>query len=232
MTNIRRITTDSVLQKLGAIHTPPRTFLHWDTPFHLLMATILSAQCTDKMVNRLSPKLFEKYRTPEDLAHAKIEELQRDIHSCGHFRVKAKYLKSASAMLLEKFVGEVPGTMEELLMLPGVGRKTAAVILYAVFKKNDGIAVDTHVFRVARRLGLSKGKTQARIERDLMEQTPRAQWGRLHTLLIVHGRTICTARNRKCSTCMFREECPSSLVRSKKDLAHDARTKIPRKTRR
>ncbi|MBI3816728.1 endonuclease III, partial [Candidatus Peregrinibacteria bacterium] len=185
------------------------------------MATILSAQCTDKMVNRLSPKLFEKYRTPEDLAHAKIEELQRDIHSCGHFRVKAKYLKTASAMLIEKFNGKVPETMEELLTLPGVGRKTAAVILYAVFKKNDGIAVDTHVFRVARRLGLSNGKTQASIERDLMEQTPRAQWGKLHTLLIMHGRTICTARNRKCGTCMFCEECPSSWVRRKKDLANE-----------
>jgi endonuclease-3 len=209
----------TILKKLGAVHQPPRTFLDWDTPFHLLMATILSAQCTDKRVNIVTKTLFPKYKTPKDVLQVSVAELERDIHSCGHYRNKTKSLRESSQILLEDFGGEVPQTMEELLTLRGVGRKTASVILYAAFKQNAGVAVDTHVWRVSKRLGLSTAKTQDKIELDLMEQTPRDTWGTLHTLLIMHGRDVCTARNRKCEVCVFAKECPSSVVRGRGDFA-------------
>lgn len=218
---IRGLTTNEVLKDLGKLYKPPRTFLNWDTPFHLLMATVLSAQCTDKMVNKISPGLFQKYRGPTDVLQVSTEELERDIHSCGHYHNKAKYLKAASALVLKNFKGEVPSTMQELLTLPGVGRKTAAVILYAAFGMNEGLAVDTHVMRVSRRLGLTKSKYQDRIELDLMHSAAQSQWGTLHTLLIMHGRGMCTARNRKCPECVFKHRCPSSLVLGRPDLAKE-----------
>lgn len=209
----------TVLRKLRALYDPPRTFLDFDTPFHLLVATILSAQCTDKMVNSITPRLFAKYRSPKDFLRMSIAEIQRDIHSCGHYRNKAKYLQSMSRMLIERYGGAVPQTMEQLLELPGVGRKTATVVLYAAFGQEQGIAVDTHVWRVSKRLGLTTANSQDAIERDLLRQTPRDKWGLLHTLLISHGRTICTARNRQCQTCPFAKECPSSVVMYRPDLA-------------
>lgn len=215
----RAVSIPIVLEKLRKLYTPPRTFLNFDTPFHLLIATILSAQCTDKMINSITPRLFAKYVGPEDCLRVSDEELQTDIHSCGHFRNKAKHIKGTCRMLLEHFRGEVPDTMEELLQLPGVGRKTATVVLYAAFGQEQGIAVDTHVWRVSKRLGLTTAKTQDKIEKDLLAQTPRAQWGELHTLLISHGRAVCTARNRTCEACPFVQECPSSLVMKRGDQA-------------
>lgn len=216
---MKGVPISTVLLKLEKTYNPPRTFLDWSKPFELLVATILSAQCTDKRVNIVTKTLFLKYRSPRDYLQVSPEELQEDIHSCGHFRVKARYLQKSMRLLLEKHHGKLPDTMEELLAFPGVGRKTAAVLLYAIFAKNEGLAVDTHVWRVSKRLGLTKGRTQARIELDLMRQTPRPKWGRLHTLLIIHGRMICIARNRKCEQCVFRKECPSSLVMGRPDCA-------------
>ena len=218
---MKKVPVPIALKELRKLYKPTRTFLNFDTPFHLLVATILSAQCTDKRVNMITPALFKKYPGPKDFLKAPIEEIQKDIHSCGHFRNKSKYLKAIAGILLEKHEGEVPQTMDELIALPGVGRKTATVVLYAAFKKQEGIAVDTHVWRVSKRLGLSKANYQDKIELDLIKQTPRENWGELHTLLISHGRAVCTALNRKCDQCPFQKECPSSLVKGRKDLAKE-----------
>ena len=213
------VSAATVLRKLGKEYAPPRTFLDHDTTFHLLVATILSAQCTDVRVNIVTKTLFKKYRGPKDFVATPLEVIQKDIYSCGHYRNKARFLQESGRMILEEFKGEVPGTMEELLRLPGVGRKTATVILYAAFRKEEGIAVDTHVWRVSKRLGLTKANTQSRIELDLMKQTPREEWGKLHVLLISHGRKVCVARNRLCEACVFQRECPSSKVLGRPDLA-------------
>jgi len=213
------LSTDIVIEQLSKLYKPPRTFLDFDTPFHLLIATILSAQCTDKRVNMVTPGLFKKYPRPEDILRVSEEELQHDIHSCGHYRNKANYIKMTAQIILEKFGGNVPETMEELLTLPGVGRKTATVVLYAAFQQEAGIAVDTHVWRVSKRLGLAKANSQDKIELDLIKQTPRHQWGLLHTLLISHGRAVCTALRRQCDVCPFQKDCPSSLVMERKDQA-------------
>ena len=208
-----------VLRKLEKLYDPPKTFLHFRTSFDLLIVTILSAQCTDKRVNEVSKTLYKKYRKPEEYVKVLRSELERDVHSCGTYRMKAKFIQELSHILLQKHGGKVPDTMEELTALPGVGRKTAAIILSVIFGKHEGIGVDTHVLRVSKRLGLTKEKTQDKIERDLMWQTPRKEWGRVNTLLISHGRAICTARNRQCEKCVFQKECPSSLVKGRSDLA-------------
>ncbi len=218
---MKPVSTSTVLHKLGKLYTPPRTFLDWTTPFELLLATILSAQCTDARVNIVTKTLFLKYKHPRDIVAVTVRELEGDIRSCGYYHTKARYLHASCRMILEKFGGEVPDTMGKLLQLPGVGRKTATVILYAVFGKQEGIAVDTHVWRVSKRLGLSKANTQDKIELDLMNQTARKNWGRLHTLLIMHGRNTCIARSRKCDQCVFKKECPSSLTQNRPDLAKE-----------
>lgn len=207
------------MQELKKLYHPPRSFLHWNTPFELLVATVLSAQCTDERVNTVTKTLFSTYSRPQDFLDLPRKELEFLIHSCGTFRVKAKYVHEISRKLVEQFGGEVPGTMEELLRLPGVGRKTAAIILYAAFGKVEGIAVDTHVFRLARRLQLSRGRTAEQVERDLMRQFPQKEWGKINALFISHGRAVCTARNRKCEKCVFRKRCPSSTVMGRRDLA-------------
>lgn len=207
-----------VLRKLRGLYDPPKSFLQWETPFELLIATVLSARCTDAHVNTVTPKLFQKYRTPADYLAVRSAELERDIHSCGTFRMKTKNIRGLCGRLLTEFGGEVPQSMEELISLPGVGRKTAAIVLYAAFGKNMGIAVDTHVQRVSLRLGLTRQRTPEKIELDLMGQTPKKQWGVLNTLMISHGRAVCTGRVRKCGQCVFRQECPSSLLFGRKDL--------------
>lgn len=206
-----------VLRALKRLYDPPRSFLTWETPLDLLVATILSAQCTDARVNTITLKLFSLCRTPEEYLRLSRKRLETLIHSCGTFRNKAKFIHGLCRILIDRFDGEVPHTMDDLVSLPGVGRKTAAIILYAVFHRNEGIAVDTHVFRVTRRLGLSRGKTPERVEKDLMKKFPQKEWGLLNTLMISHGRAVCTARNRQCAKCAFRKECPSSLVMKKKD---------------
>jgi len=210
---------NDVLRSLKRLYHPPKSFLHWKTPLDLLIATILSARCTDAQVNRVTPELFRRCRTADDYLHLSRSELELLIHSCGTFRSKAKYIHLLSAKLKKDHGGAVPRTMEELTALPGVGRKTACIVLYGAFGKNEGISVDTHVFRVARRLGLSRGKTPERVERDLMRLFPRSEWGRINALFISHGRAVCTAINRKCGACVFRRKCPSSLVTGKRDCA-------------
>jgi endonuclease-3 len=178
------------------------------SPLQYLIATILSAQSTDVQVNKVTSELFKKYRTLQDFVSADSEQLQQDIFQVGYYRQKTKYLQGACRLILEEFNGKVPRTMAELTRLPGVGRKTANIVLHRAFGVIDGIAVDTHVFRIARRLGLSDGKTPNQVELDLMEILPRSQWGRVNQLFIAHGRTRCTARNPKCNTCPLNVLCP------------------------
>ncbi len=215
------LTASAVLRALEKIHEPPRTFLRWRTPLDLLVATILSAQCTDVRVNIVTKTLYKKYQTPEDYVTVPRKELEEDIHSCGTYRNKAKFLQEMSARLISHHRGEVPQTMEELTALAGVGRKTASIILWACFGKNEGIAVDTHVIRVTQRLGLTRHKDPKRIELDLLEALPRKKWGEFTTQIITHGRAVCTARKRQCEKCIFQKECPSSMVIGRGDLAKD-----------
>lgn len=217
-----------VLADLKRLYAPPKTFLEFRTPLDLLVAVILSAQCTDAMVNRITKEtLYPKYKTPEDYLGVPRPELEQDIRRSGHYRAKAAYIQETCAMLLEKHGGKVPETMEELTALRGVGRKTASVVLSAAFGKNEGIAVDTHVQRLAQRLGLTAHSDPKKIELDLMEAAPRKRWRDVTVLLISHGRAICTARNRKCGACVFKDRCPSSLVLGKADLAKPKKAKKP-----
>ena len=218
---MKKLTALGIFRTLEKLHKPPRTFLHWRTPLDLLVATILSAQCTDARVNIVIKTLYKKYQTPEDYVRASRQELEEDIHSCGTYRNKARFIQQMCEWLISHHGGEVPQTMEELTALQGVGRKTASIILWACFGKNEGIAVDTHVLRVSRRLGLTRHKDPKRVELDLIEQLPRKKWGEFTTLIISHGRAICTARNRRCGECPFNKKCPSSLLLAKKDLAKD-----------
>lgn len=176
--------------------------LDWTNPLELLVATILSAQCTDKRVNIVTKSLFKKYKTPQDYVSVPQSELEKDIHSCGTYRMKAKAIQSACRTLIRDFGGTVPRTMSEMLTLRGVGRKTAAVVLSTAYGVHEGVAVDTHVTRVARRLGLTKSTTQSGIEKDLMKKFPRKDWAKISHLLIAHGRTACTARMKCDGRCL------------------------------
>lgn len=208
----------SILNTLRNMYDPPRTFLAYRTPLDLLVATILSAQCTDARVNAVTSKaLYPKYTTASDYASVSQEELEKDIQSCGTFRNKARFIRGMAALLLQRHGGEVPQTMKELTALPGVGRKTASIILWSCFGKNEGIAVDTHVMRLARRLGLSRAKTPQKIELDLLSALPKEEWGYFTTLIISHARAVCPARKRKCEACVFQKECPSSAVMGRED---------------
>ena len=214
----------TVLTKLGKLYTPPKTFLHYRTPLDLLVAVILSAQCTDARVNIVTKTvLYPKYKKAEDYVRVPRVELEKDVFTCGTYRMKSKHIQEMCRILLEKHGGKVPQTMAELTALPGVGRKTASVILSAIFNINEGIAVDTHVQRLAQRLGLSTHHDPTKIELDLMEQAPRKRWRDVTVLLISHGRAVCTARNRQCGACEFKKECPSSLVMGRMDLAKPKR---------
>lgn len=214
-----KLTVPIVIRKLEKLYDPPKSFLKWRTPLDLLIVTILSAQCTDARVNMVSPRLLRKYNKPKDYLRVKLSELEKDIHSCGTYKNKAKYIRAVCTILIEQHGSKVPSTMAELITLPGVGRKTAAIVLYAAFGKIEGIPVDTHVLRLSRRLGITQQKTQDKIEKDLMAQTPRKDWGRIGPLLISHARAVCTARNRKCEQCVFEKECPSSKVMGRGDVA-------------
>jgi len=201
-----------VLRKLEELYNPPTSFLDWKTPLDLTVATILSAQCTDARVNIVTKTLFRRCRTPQDYLSLSRGELEKLVHSCGTFRNKARFIQELCALLLERHGGRIPATMKELTALPGIGKKTAAIILYAAFGKQEGIAVDTHVMRLSQRLGLTKQKYPDKIALELEKQTPRSKWGRLNTLMISHGRAICTARQPKCEKCVFCHICPSSRL--------------------
>ena len=184
--------------------------LKYRDPFQLLVAVILSAQCTDKRVNEITPRLFSRFPGPREMADADVKEIEEIIRSAGFFRNKAKNIKAASCMIVEKFGGRVPDNMDDLLKLPGVARKTANVVLYNAFGINEGIAVDTHVKRLAKRLGLTNETDPVKIEKDLMKKIPRDLWGRITYLLIDHGRKVCKAQRPDCRHCILEDLCPSA----------------------
>ncbi len=186
--------------------------LDYSNPMELLVATILSAQCTDKKVNEVTKTIFKKYRTPEDYLNVPQEELEKDIYSTGFYRNKAKNIKELSKILVKDFSSKVPDTMEDLLKLPGVARKTANIVLSGAFGKIEGIAVDTHVKRVSARLGLTSNKDPEKIEKDLMKIVPRHEWDIFAFLLINHGRNICVAKKPLCEKCVLNKICPSAFT--------------------
>ena len=195
---------------MKAEYPDARTELDWSNPLELLVATILSAQTTDVQVNRVTESLFAKYRTAEDYADSNPEELEEDIRPTGFYRNKARSLRGMANALVEKHAGEVPRTMSELVALPGVGRKTANVVLGNAFGTNEGIVVDTHVRRVSGRLGLTEGSDPVNIEQELMEVVPEEDRTIFSHLLILHGRRTCKARKPDCPNCILNDICPSA----------------------
>jgi endonuclease-3 len=201
-----------IMELLEKEHGDAEIALHYRNPLELLVATILSAQATDEQINALTPKLFQKYTTAEDYANADLAELEQDIRSSGFYRNKAKNLKNTGKMLVEKYNSQVPKTMEELVELPGVARKTANIVLFNAYGVIAGVAVDTHVRRLAQRLGLTENKNQDKIEKDLMNIVPKDKWMRLTDLLIFHGRRVCDARKPSCDACVLNKLCPSAFT--------------------
>lgn len=201
-----------ILRRLHEEYPDAECALVHRNPYELLVATILSAQCTDERVNRVTPALFERYPAPEDMAAARQEDVEELIHSTGFFRNKSKNLIGMATAVTEQHGGEIPSTMDELTALPGVGRKTANVVLGNAFDTNVGVVVDTHVRRVSQRLGFTRQKTPEKIEKDLMAIIPRDEWTDLSHLLIFHGRQVCVARKPKCEVCVLSDLCPSSRV--------------------
>lgn len=200
-----------ILTALGAAYPNARTELHFHSPFELLLATMVSAQTTDRQVNKVTPALFSHYPTPEALAAADPEHVAQLIMEVGLHRTKARHLVATAKVLVESFHGKVPQTLAELLTLPGVGRKTAKVVLANAFDQ-PALAVDTHVFRVARRLGLTSGKTPQQVEKELEATIPADQWISAHHQLIQHGRRVCKAKHPLCEKCSLRDNCPSATV--------------------
>jgi len=203
--------TEEIIGSLEKIYPDPETELIFETPHQMLVATILSAQATDKRVNLVTEDLFKKYRSVEDFAKADWAELDSDIGSINFHRNKAKNIIGASREIMERYGGKVPSSMEELITLPGVARKTANVVLFEAFHKNEGIAVDTHVIRLSGRLGMTVETDPKKIEADLMAETPQKDWGKLSDLLILHGRRVCTARKPRCAECILNKICPSAF---------------------
>lgn len=206
---------EKIIAILKRAYPDAKIALHFGDNFQLLVAVILSAQCTDERVNKVTPALFKRFPGVEDFAECKLEELEKHIYSTGFYKNKAKSIQGAARAIVEKFESRVPDSMNELLTLPGVARKTANVVLYTAFGKNEGIVVDTHVARVAGRLGLvdmklSKAKNAVAIERELMKKVPKKDWGIFPHLLILHGRQICVARRPKCKICPLNKICPSA----------------------
>ena len=208
----RRERAAAIAPRLAEAYPALEISLDWETPLELVVATILSAQCTDERVNQVTPALFGRYRTARDYAEAEREELEELIRSTGFFRNKARNIQGMGRTVAEEFGGEVPDTMEDLLTLPGVARKTANVVLTNGFGKVEGIVVDTHVKRVSRRLGLTGETSPDKIERDLMCVLPEGQWHPFPWRLILHGRAICDARSPRCDDCMLSDLCPSAFT--------------------
>ena len=202
-----------ILERLKQLYPGAICSLHWRNPFELLVATMLSAQCTDERVNLVTPALFKRFPTARALADSTAEEVERYVRSTGFYRNKARNIVASARLLLERHGGAVPHSMEELLQLPGVARKTASVVLAWAFGINAGVTVDTHVRRLSQRLGLSSGNTPGKIEPDLMVLVPRSEWHQLSIQLIFHGRAICTARRAHCEHCGLADLCPSHPLR-------------------
>jgi endonuclease-3 len=205
------------LERIGEIITilrqsypRSRTALRFESPLQILVATILSAQCTDEKVNQITPGLFRKYPTPSDFASADSKVLEQEIRPTGFFRNKTKSIIGASKKIVEDFGGKVPDSMEDLISLPGVARKTANIVLSSAFQKAEGIAVDTHVRRLSQRLGLSKEQDPDKIERDLMKIVPKEDWLDFNYMLVNHGRIVCPSRKPRCPGCQLKRFCPSA----------------------
>jgi endonuclease-3 len=201
-----------ILKRLKKEYPEPKTALNFSSPFELLVATVLSAQATDVLVNKVTEKIFKKYKTMKDYADVPLEELQEDVSSINFYKNKAKNIQATTKTIIEKFNGKVPKTMDELVTLPGVARKTANIVLSNAYRINEGIAVDTHVKRLAQRLGLTKNEDPAKIEKDLMEMTPKKEWGNLSYLLIFHGRKVCQAKKPNHKECVIYDICPSRNI--------------------
>lgn len=199
-----------IYRRLLKMYPNAKTALNHKNAWELLVASILSAQCTDKRVNKVTPHLFKRYPEIKDFAEADLNELQKLIYSTGFYRNKAKNIIGAAKKILKDFNGKVPDNMKELITLPGVARKTANVILSSWFKKNEGVVVDTHVKRISRRLGLTDNKTPEKIEKDLMKLYERKKWGPLSYMIVDHGRALCKAPTPKCIKCDLKDICPSA----------------------
>ncbi len=218
----------SILVRLKRLYPDATCSLTYSTPVQLLVATILSAQCTDERVNKVTPLLFGQFPDAARLASATIEELETLVHSTGFYRNKAKNIKAATQMIVTEFGGKVPQTMEELLQLPGVARKTANVVMAHAFGINAGVTVDTHVNRLSQRLGLTKHEDATRIERDLMKLLPQADWENWSIRLIYHGRAVCRARNPACEQCELADLCPTAPSLSPQNANIDAISSVIR----
>jgi endonuclease-3 len=209
-----KLRTRKIIRLLKRAYPEAKCSLNHSNAFELLIATILSAQCTDARVNVVTQDLFRKYRKPEDYLKVSEKELQQDIRTTGFFRNKTKSIQGTSKALAEQYRGKVPQTMDQLLELPGVARKTANVVLGNAFGINSGVVVDTHVTRLSRRLGLTAQKTAEKIELDLIAIVPKKDWVIFSHLLIAHGRAICKARNPRCAECVVERLCPSSYLKT------------------
>ncbi len=214
-TRSKRVPVEQILTTLHSLYPDAHCELNFTSPFELLLATILSAQCTDKRVNEITAPLFAKYNKAEDYLHLTQVEMEEYIKGLGLYKNKSKNILETCRILYEKYNGEVPQSHKELEALPGVGRKTANVVLSNAFGV-PAIAVDTHVFRVANRLGLAKSDNVDETEKQLMKRIPREQWSDAHHWLIWHGRRVCTARSPKCSECPLRENCQYARAEAKK----------------
>lgn len=201
-----------IIRRLKKAYPDPKTALDFNSPFDLLVATVLSAQTTDVLVNKVTAVLFRKYRSVRDYADVPLEKFQKDLSSINFYRTKAKNIQASAQIIVEEFRGKVPKTMEELVTLPGIARKTANIILSNAYGIIAGIAVDTHVKRLAYRLGLTKNGDPVKIEKDLLEITPREDWAHLSHLLIFHGRKVCQAKNPKHEECVLSDICPSKDI--------------------
>lgn len=201
---------EKIISLLKKNYPEVRITLDFNGPYQLLMATILSAQCTDERVNKISPALFKEYKNSRSLARAKPGDLEKLIRTTGFYKSKARSLKKTARAIVRDFKGRIPSTMEELITLTGVARKTANVVLFNAFGKKEGIAVDTHVKRLSQRLGFTRYTNPLKIEQDLMQKIKKKDWGQTSLLLITHGRTICTAGKPKCSECFLNKLCPST----------------------
>lgn len=209
MTANRAVPIRTIIQRLRQTYPDAHCELNYGTPHQLLVATILSAQCTDERVNQVTPALFKRYPDPASFAAADRAELEEAVRSTGFYRQKAKYIQESSHTILQEFSGEVPADMKSLLRLNGVARKTANVVLGEIYGIADGITVDTHVKRLAKRLGLTDETDPAKVEKDLMALVPQESWIEISHLLIFHGRRICFARRPNCAICPLRDICPS-----------------------
>jgi endonuclease-3 len=207
----RRERACEVMRRLGELYPAAHIALDYDDPWHLLVAVILSAQTTDVGVNRVTPKLFARFPGPQDLASADVQEVEEIVKPTGFYHNKTKSIMAAARMVITEFGGRVPDTMEDLVKLPGVARKTANIVISNAYGKVEGIAVDTHVFRLAHRLGLTEEKDPDKVERDLCELLPKDQWFHVNYRFIDHGRTVCTAKRPACGACELSDICPSAF---------------------